>query len=39
MSLQQKGKGDKTRGILCQLDDLVVMLREKFDHDKYLLKT
>jgi len=36
MSLHEIGKGDKTRGILCQLDDLVGMLPEKPDHDKNL---
>ena len=33
------GKGDETEGILCQLDDLLVMLREKLDHDKNLFRT
>ncbi len=33
------GKGDELGGILCQLDDLLIMLREKPDHDKHMLKT
>jgi len=32
------GKGDEPGGILCQLDDLLVMLREKLDRDKILFQ-
>ena len=33
------GKGDRTKSILYQLDDLRDMLREKLAHDKNLLRT
>jgi hypothetical protein len=32
------GKGDEPGGILCQLDGLLVMLREKLDRDKILFQ-
>jgi len=37
-SSEREAKEMRRKGILCQLDDLADMLREKLDHDNDLLK-